>query len=238
RQLQKMETVGQLTGGVAHDFNNLLTAVLGNLEIAQSRIKDEPISQLLAGAARAAERGARLVEQLLAFSRKQNLRLSTIDINGLIAGMRDMLHRSIGANIQVDEHLASDLWPATADPNQVELVLLNLAINARDAMPVGGHILIETGNSRNGDKERPADLAPGDYVRIAVSDTGAGMSQEVMAKALEPFFTTKEPGKGSGLGLSMVHGVAKQSGGGISLSSRPGLGTTVRVYFARAAVSM
>jgi PAS domain S-box-containing protein len=234
RQLQKMESVGQLTGGIAHDFNNLLQAVLGNLDMAQRRIGDEPALRFLASASRAAVRGARLVGQLLAFSRRQHLQPRAVDVNKLLGGMGDMLHRSIGATIRIDEVLAPDLWPAMADPNQIESVILNLAINGRDAMPSGGRLLIETRNSRRDDRERPTDLAAGDYVCIAVSDTGTGMSEEVMARALEPFFTTKEPGKGSGLGLSMVHGVAKQSGGGVALSSRVGLGTTVRVYVPRA----
>src|SRR5207253_6371315 len=170
------------TGGMAHGFDNLLTAVLGNLELAQSRVADERTRSLLAGASRSATRGARLVEQLLAFSRKQNLRPRAVDINELVGGIRDMLQRSIGTNVRIEEHLAPDLWPAMADPNQVELVILNLAINARDAMPVGGQLLIETGNSPPDDRARPAELAEGDFVSIAVSDTGTGMSEEVMAK--------------------------------------------------------
>jgi signal transduction histidine kinase/CheY-like chemotaxis protein len=234
QQAQKIESIGQLTGGIAHDFNNLLTAVLGNLEVAQGRVKDEALLRLLSGASRAAERGARLTQQLLAFSRRQHLQRRVLDLNEIVRGMSDMLHRSIGATVRVDQHLAPDLWPATTDPNQIELAILNLAINARDAMPVGGSLLIETMNSPPGDPHRPAELGGGDYVAIAVSDTGTGMSEEVMARALEPFFTTKERGKGSGLGLSMVYGVARQSGGGLALSSRLGEGTTVRVYLPRA----
>ena len=230
----RLESIGQLTGGVAHDFNNLLTAVLGNLEIAQMRVKDDGILRLLAGATRAAERGARLTEQLLAFSRKQELQPRAVDINETVRGLGDMLERSIGTTIELEEELASDAWPALTDPTQIELVILNLAINARDAMPNGGRLTIATFNAAPNDAHRPPELAPGDYVCIAVSDTGAGMSEEILAKAPEPFFTTKEVGKGSGLGLSMVYGVARQSGGGIALTSSVGEGTTVRVYLPRA----
>jgi len=232
---QRIESIGQLTGGVAHDFNNLLTAVLGNLEIAQMRAKDDSVLRLLAGAARAAERGARLTEQLLAFSRKQRLQPQPVDINELVSGMSEMLERSIGGTIRLEQELCLDLWPAMTDPTQIELVILNLAINARDAMPGGGRLTVESSNASADDPHRPADLAAGDYVCIAVSDTGTGMSEEVLAQAPEPFFTTKEAGKGSGLGLSMVQGVARQSGGAIALASSPGEGTTVRVYLPRAA---
>src|SRR5262249_41365336 len=160
---------GQLTGGIAHDFNNLLTAVLANLEMAQRCVKNERALRLLAGASRAAERGARLTEQLLAFSRKQDLQPRVVDINELVSGIRDMLRRSIGATVHVAEHLAPDLWPAIADPNQIELVILNLAINARDAMPGGGVLRIETSNSAPDDRHRPADLGAGDYVCVVVS---------------------------------------------------------------------
>ena len=231
----RLESIGQLTGGVAHDFNNLLTAVLGNLEIAQMRLKDEGIRRLLAGAQRAAERGARLTEQLLAFSRKQDLQPRAVAINELLGGLGEMLERSIGTTVLLEQNLASDLWHAMTDPTQIELVILNLVINARDAMPLGGRLTIETMNAPTDDPYRPVELPPGDYVCIAVRDTGAGMNEEVMARAAEPFFTTKGPGKGSGLGLSMVYGVARQSGGGISLSSSVGEGTTVRVYLPRAA---
>ncbi len=234
---QKIESIGQLTGGIAHDFNNLLTAVMGNLELAQARLKDEGVRRLLAGAARAAERGARLTQHLLAFSRKQHLQPRAIDINEIVRGMGEMLYRSLGAAVRIEQHLAADLWPATADPTQIELVILNLAINARDAMPLGGTLLIETVNSAPGDPQRAADLGDGDYVALAVSDSGTGMSEDVMARALEPFFTTKEPGKGSGLGLSMVYGVAKQSGGALAISSRLGQGTTIRVFLPRAGVT-
>jgi PAS domain S-box-containing protein len=237
RQLQKMESVGQLTGGIAHDFNNLLTAILGNLDMMRSSVTDERALRFLGSAVHAGERGARLIQQLLAFARRQNLQPRATDINDLVAGMREMLDHSLGAMIRVNPRLAAELWPAMVDPNQIELVILNLAINARDAMPLGGELFISTSNISAGAQGQTADLAAGDYVSIAVSDNGSGMTPDVMAKALEPFFTTKEPGKGSGLGLSMVHGVAKQSGGAIALSSRVGEGTTVSVYLPRALAS-
>jgi PAS domain S-box-containing protein len=233
-QAQKMEAVGQLTGGIAHDFNNLLTAILGNIELAQVRAGDDNIRRLLGNATKAAERGARLTEQLLAFSRKQHLQPTSVDLNQLIAGMTDMLARSIGALIRVETALADPLWPALVDANQIELAILNLAVNARDAMPRGGSLLIETSNIGLGDPSLPSELAPADYALVSVTDTGSGMSEEIAAKAFEPFFTTKEVGKGSGLGLSQVYGVARQSGGTVRLVSRPGDGTTVRIYLPRA----
>jgi CheY-like chemotaxis protein len=180
----------------------------------------------------AAERGARLTHQLLAFSRKQRLTPTPLDLNRLVGEASDMLFRTIGVTVRIETVLTEGLWPALVDPTQIELVLLNLAINARDAMPEGGRLTIRTANvSRGG---APRDLAPGDYVLISVSDTGEGMSEEVLRRAVEPFFTTKEPGKGSGLGLSMVHGVATQSGGGLHIDTRLGRGTTVDVYLPRA----
>lgn len=234
RQSQKIEAVGQLTSGVAHDFNNLLTAVLGNLDIIERRVKDPGVTRVIRGATRAAERGSRLTEQLLAFSRKQHLLPKPMDVNQIVTGMGDLLRSTIGAIINIERVLKPDLWPALLDPNQIELVILNLAINARDAMPLGGTITIETSNIRLGGPERPGDPAAGEYVAIVVSDIGTGMSPEVQAKAFEPFFTTKEPGKGSGLGLPMVYGVVSQLGGGIRLQSRPGQGTSVTLYLPRA----
>jgi PAS domain S-box-containing protein len=231
-QAQKLEAVGQLTSGVAHDFNNLLTGVLGNLELLERRLKSEESLRRLRAARLAAERGARLTHQLLAFSRKQRLAPTPLDLNRLVGEASDMLFRTIGITVRVETVLTEGLWPALVDPTQIELVLLNLAINARDAMPGGGRLTIRTANvSRGG---APRDLAPGDYVLLSVSDTGEGMSEEVLRRAVEPFFTTKEPGKGSGLGLSMVHGVATQSGGGLHIDSRLGRGTTVNVYLPRA----
>jgi PAS domain S-box-containing protein len=231
-QAQKLEAVGQLTSGVAHDFNNLLTGVLGNLELLERRLKSEESLGRLRAARLAAERGARLTHQLLAFSRKQRLAPTPLDLNRLVGEASDMLFRTIGITVRVETVLTEGLWPALVDPTQIELVVLNLAINARDAMPGGGRLRIRTANvSRGG---APRDLAPGDYVLLSVSDTGEGMSEEVLRRAVEPFFTTKEPGKGSGLGLSMVHGVATQSGGGLHIDSRLGRGTTVNVYLPRA----
>jgi PAS domain S-box-containing protein len=234
RQAQKMEVVGQLTGGVAHDFNNLLTAVLGNLELAERRTEDATLKRLIRNAARAAERGARLNEQLLAFSRKQHLTPSSVDLNGSIAGMSDMLARTIGVTIEIRTILSPELWPALVDANQIELVILNLAINARDAMPVGGTLALETRNMAAAKVDAVLGLAPGDYVCVSVTDTGTGMPTEVLERAFEPFFTTKEAGKGSGLGLSQVYGVARQSGGTVRIRSAPGAGTTVELYLPRA----
>jgi PAS domain S-box-containing protein len=231
-QAQKLEAVGQLTSGVAHDFNNLLTGVLGNLELLERRLKSEESLRRLRAARLAAERGARLTHQLLAFSRKQRLAPTPLDLNRVVSEASDMLFRTIGATVRIETVLTEGLWPALVDPTQIELVLLNLAINARDSMPGGGRLTIRTANVSR--EDAPADLAPGDYVLISVSDTGEGMSEEVLKRAVEPFFTTKEPGKGSGLGLSMVHGVATQSGGGLHVDSRLGAGTTVNVYLPRA----
>jgi PAS domain S-box-containing protein len=232
RQTQKLESIGQLTSGVAHDFNNLLTAVLGNIDIARRQNGSERAQKALAAASRAVDRGARLTSQLLAFSRKQRLAPRAIDINRLVGDAGDLLLRTMGATVKIETQLDSLLWPAMVDPNQIELVLLNLAINGRDAMANDGLLTIRTANVPQG--ERPPDLPPCDYVMIAVTDTGSGMSDAVRHRAFEPFFTTKEPGKGSGLGLSMVHGVAAQSGGAVYIDSELGKGTTVKVYLPRA----
>ncbi len=232
-QVQRIEAIGQLTSGVAHDFNNLLTAILGNLELAQMRLGNHPSARSLETAARAAERGATLVSQLLAFARKQRLEPKPVDVNRLVEGLSDLLARTIGSTITIKQDLTEDLWPALVDPSQIELVLLNLSINARDAMSAGGSLSIETRNlSHRGGGD--ADLKSGDYVVLSVADTGSGMSDEVKARAFEPFFTTKEVGKGSGLGLSMVYGVVRQSGGGVEIDSIVGTGTTIRVYLPRA----
>ena len=231
RQSQKLEAIGQLTSGVAHDFNNLLTGVLGNLELLERRLKSEGSLRRLRSARAAAERGARLTHQLLAFSRKQHLAPTPLDLNRLVSDASDLLFRTIGATVRIETVLTEGLWPALVDHTQIELVLLNLAINARDAMPAGGRVTIRTANISRSDA--PPDLRPGDYVLISVADSGEGMTEEVLSKAVEPFFTTKEMGKGSGLGLSMVHGVATQSGGGLRIDSRVGRGTTVNVYLPR-----
>src|SRR5579885_3846104 len=236
RQAQKMDAVGQLTSGVAHDFNNLLAAVLGNLELLQSEVATPRGKRLLAGASRAAERGAKLTEQLLVFSRKRQIQARPFDANALVAGMEEMLSRTIGPGHRIKKDLAEGLWPALADPGQVEIAILNLALNARDAMPAGGTLKITTANVPAGEASLPKKLE-GDFVLIAVADTGVGMSEEVIARAFEPFFTTKEVGKGTGLGLSTVYGVARQSGGMAVLSSRVGVGTTVTIYLPRAAAA-
>jgi PAS domain S-box-containing protein len=235
RQSQKLEAIGLLTGGVAHDFNNLLTSVLGNLELMARRSVDPAFRRLLDGATRAAQRGAKLTEQLLAFARKQRLERKAIDLDRLVAGMTEMLVSTIGATIRIETAPGQGLWPAMVDVNQLELVILNLAINARDAMPSGGVLSIGTENLRVSRDGRPAGLAIGDYIVLSLADNGTGMSEEVKAKAFEPFFTTKQVGRGSGLGLSQVYGIVRQLGGGVDIDSRPGGGTTVRVYLPRAA---
>ena len=232
-QAQKMEAIGQLTGGVAHDFNNLLTVVVGSLDLALRRCVDDQVSRLMRNSIQAAERGASLTAQLLAFSRRQRLSPVAVDINRIITGMSDMLTRTIGPHLEVEADLSPDLWPALADPTQLEVMILNLAINSRDAMPTGGKLRIET---RNVDAVPPvllSDLDAGEYVAISVSDDGPGMSPEVQARAFEPFFTTKDHGKGTGLGLAQLYGFAKQSGGTVRIDSRLGEGTTVTIYLPR-----
>jgi len=233
-QAQKMEAVGQLTGGIAHDFNNLLTAVLASLEMIGSRSKDERVLRFAANAQRAAERGARLIQQLLAFSRRQRLRPVAVDVNGLVQGMQELITRAIGASVQVEMRLATDLPPAYVDPSQLELVLLNLAINARDAMPSGGRLTVETFPLGGVPDDLADELPPNAYVAMAVTDTGTGMPPEVQARAFEPFFTTKEMGKGTGLGLSQVYGFVRQSGGTVRIRSAVGQGTRMVVYLPQA----
>jgi signal transduction histidine kinase len=194
QQAQKMEVIGQMTGGVAHDFNNLLTAVLGNLELAIRRGTDEGIRRYLEGATHAAQRGAKITSQLLAFSRTQRLQTEPIDLNSIVTRMGDLLLRTIGATVQIETILENNLWQATADPSQIESVILNLAVNARDAMPNGGRLTISTANVPRGETNKPDELAAGDFVAVCVSDTGTGMSDEVLRKAFEPFFTTKAVG--------------------------------------------
>jgi PAS domain S-box-containing protein len=238
QQMQRLEAVGQLTSGVAHDFNNLLTIVLGNIRfIERALLKgeiDQKVLDRLANMRMAADRGAALTTQLLAFSRRQRLEAKTVDLNETVAGMGSLLQSSIGGAIEIVIDFAEDLWPAFVDPTQVELAILNLAINARDAMRGGGRLTVSTGNVVRKAPMRPEEPPAGDYAMVAVSDTGTGMSEEVLAKAFEPFFTTKEVGKGSGLGLAQIYGFAKQSGGGVSIETKEGVGTTVRVFFPRA----
>jgi PAS domain S-box-containing protein len=235
-QAQKMEAVGQLTGGIAHDFNNLLTTILGNLELLGARLGggDEPSVRLLAAVRTAAERGARLTTQLLAFARQQRMTPKPIELNRIINGMGGLLQSAVGATNRIETALADRLALAFADPSQIELVILNLAINSRDAMPDGGTITIKTSNVRLGAPERPEEPIPGDYVMCSVADTGTGIPDDILDQVFEPFFTTKEVGKGSGLGLPQVLGVAKQLGGGVRIQTRAGAGTTVNVYLPRA----
>ncbi len=237
RQAQRLEAVGQLTSGVAHDFNNLLTVVLGNVQLMQRRPDPEASSRRLQMIAQAAERGAQLTAQMLAFSRRQRLEPRAVDLNDTVRSMQDLLQSTMGGSIRIETGLQPDLWPAMIDPTQIELVILNLAINARDAMEVGGSLTIETANVTLGAPTRPEDPPAGSYVMVAVSDTGSGMTPEVLAKVFEPFFTTKEVGKGSGLGLSQVFGLAKQSGGGVRIDSAPGEGSSVKVYLPRASTA-
>ena len=232
-QAQKMEAVGQLTGGVAHDFNNLLAVMMGNLELIGARVEaDGAVGEMVGRGVKAAERGAALTHRLLAFSRKQTLLPTSIDLNQLVAGMSDMLRRTLGETINIETGGAEDLWLCVADQPQLENALLNLAINARDAMPQGGRLKIETANISLGDELTAAqvDVEPGDYVTLTVSDTGSGIDEDTLTHVFEPFFTTKDVGKGSGLGLSMVYGFAKQSGGSAAISSILGEGSTVILY--------
>ena len=234
RQSQKMEAVGQLTNGVAHDFNNLLATIIPNLELAQFHIKEQRVGKYLEEAIRAAERGAQLTNQLLAFSRPQELTTQPVDINYLISEACEMLPRTIGPTIAIETVLDADSWWAMTEPGQLELAILNLAINARDAMLSGGKLTISTQNVAHGNRTRLPDLDAGDYVIISVADTGTGMSEEVSRRGFEPFFTTKGMGKGTGLGLSMVYGFDKQTGGIITIDSELGQGTTFRIYLPRA----
>jgi PAS domain S-box-containing protein len=233
-QAQKMEAVGQLTGGIAHDFNNLLTAVSGSLELLEARTSDEKSLRLLQTAQRGAARGAKLTQSLLAFARKQHLELAAADLNSIIAEMSELLRSSVGASVDVRQSLAGELWPVMIDVNQIESALLNIAINARDAMPQGGTLLIETGNISADSADLPEEMAGRDCVLVSVRDTGTGMSPEVVEHAFEPFFTTKEIGRGTGLGLSMVFGVVRQSGGAVRIHSRIRDGTTVQICLPRA----
>ena len=211
-------------------FNNLLTAVLGNLELATRRGQDPGIKRYLQGAIQAARRGAKITAQLLAFSRTQRLQTEPIDINDVVTRMGDLLFRAIGGTVRIETILDRNLWRAVADAGQIELIILNLAINARDAMKEDGRVTISTANVPEGQATKTAELPPRDYVSVSVSDTGTGMTDEVLRKAFEPFFTTKPVGSGTGLGLSQVYGISKQSGGGVSIATKVGEGTTVTVY--------
>ena len=233
RQVQKTDALGQLTGGVAHDFNNLLGIILGNLEMLRDRQTGDPQSLgLVDSALKATLRGGELTQRLLAFSRKQALAPKVVSVNDLTANTVELLRRTIASSIRIETNLAPDLWSAVVDPGQLENAIVNLSINARDAMPAGGTLTIETDNvDIEADQiEELAGLESGRYVRIAVADTGTGMRPDVRERVFEPFFTTKEVGKGSGLGLSMVYGFVKQTGGHVKVYSEVGVGTTIRLY--------
>jgi PAS domain S-box-containing protein len=236
RQSQRLESVGQLTGGVAHDFNNLLTVIIGNAELLEDELSGDArrrgLAEMISGAA---QRGAELTQRLLAFARKQPLNPKAVAVNDLTAGMEPLLRRTLGEHIEIEFVRGGGLWPALVDPAQLESALLNLSLNARDAMPDGGRLTIETGNVRLDQDyaDQHVDVQPGQYVMVAVSDSGTGIAPEHLGRVFEPFFTTKETGKGTGLGLAMVYGIIKQSGGHIGIYSEPGEGTTVRLYLPR-----
>jgi signal transduction histidine kinase/CheY-like chemotaxis protein len=235
RHAQKLEAIGQLTGGMAHDFNNLLAVIIGNIESLQRRLNTEDygLRRRLELANRAAARAATLTHQLLAFARRQPLEPKPIDVNRLIGALSDPLSRTLGETVAIEMIPGADLWPIRADLNQLESAILNLAINARDAMPDGGKLTIRTGNTSIDAKGTETEVPPGDYVSITVTDTGVGMPREALAKAFDPFFTTKPPGQGTGLGLSQVYGFVKQSGGHAAIRSALGEGTTVILQMPR-----
>lgn len=236
RQSQRLEAVGQLTGGIAHDFNNLLTVIMGNAEELAEQLSENDHLRLLAEMTRtAAERGADLTSRLLAFARRQPLEPKSTDVNRLVARMDGLLRRILAENVEIEFVRGAGLWSAFVDPSQFEAAILNLAVNARDAMPGGGRLTVETANAYIDEAYagRHIEVAPGQYVMLSVSDSGVGMSPQVAARAFEPFFTTKETGKGSGLGLSMVYGFVKQSRGHVNIYSEEGQGTTVKIYLPR-----
>ena len=237
RHSQKMDAIGQLTGGVAHDFNNVLQVVSGNLQLLQLALADNPKAvRRLTTAAFAADRGAKLASQLLAFARRQPLQPVPVDLNRILRDMEELVQRVLGETIKIEMNARSGLWSTLVDPNQIENVILNLAINARDAMPAGGRLTLELGNATLDEQyvANEPDLTAGEYVMLAISDTGTGMPPEVASRAFEPFFTTKREGQGTGLGLSMAYGFVKQSHGHIVITSEVGNGTTVRIYLPRA----
>ncbi len=234
-KMQRLEAVGQLTAGVAHDFNNLLQVIVGGLGMLERGGDSARAKARIQMMRQAAERGATLTKQLLAFSRRQKLAPQVVNLNEALESMRGLLQGSIGGSMALELKLGTSLWPALVDPTQIEMIVLNLAINARDAMEVGGRLTVQTGNvTIRGARVRPEEPDPGDYVMVAVSDTGSGMPPDVVARVFEPFFTTKPVGKGSGLGLSQVLGFAKQSRGGVAIETEPGKGTTVKVFLPRA----
>ena len=241
RQSQKLDAIGHLTGGVAHDFNNLLTIIIGNLEVAQRQLESwtdavhGKLAQRIGSAMHGAERAAALTKRLLAFARQQPLNPAALDVNRLLNGLSDFLHRALGEDVSLEIVGTGGVWPVEADPAELEAAILNLAVNARDAMPDGGKLTIETANAYLDDAycRQYSDLRPGQYVQVSVTDTGAGMTREIIDRAFEPFFTTKQAGQGTGLGLSQVYGFVKQSGGHVKIYSEVGEGTTIKMYLPR-----
>jgi CheY-like chemotaxis protein len=235
--MQKMEAVGQLTGGIAHDFNNMLAIIVGSLDMAKKYSERDPAkaSKAVDHAMEGARRAAELTARLLAFSRQQPLDPKPVDVNKLVGSMSEMLTRSLGGNIRMETVLAGGLWRMFADSPQLESAILNLCVNGRDAMPDGGKITLETMNAHLDDAyaANQSEVRPGQYVAVAVTDTGTGMTADVISRAFDPFFTTKKPGQGTGLGLSQVYGFAKQSGGHVKIYSEVGQGTTVKLYLPR-----
>ena len=232
---QKMEAIGQLTGGIAHDFNNLLQVITGNLELLEARLANAESRTLLKEAQDAAGLGSKLTDQLLTFARRRHMDVHVIQLNDLVVGITDVLRRTLGEHISLSTSLAHDVWPTQADPGQVQSAIVNMAVNARDAMPDGGKLVVETRNivldAEHADQQ--PELKPGEYVQLSISDTGTGMPPEVRDRVFEPFFTTKEKGRGTGLGMAMVYGFVKQSGGYVTVYSEVDHGTTFNLYFAR-----
>jgi signal transduction histidine kinase/CheY-like chemotaxis protein len=236
RQSQKMEAVGQLTGGIAHDFNNMLAVIVGSLNLLERRLAkgETEVARYIDAALDGAGRAASLTQRLLAFSRQQPLAPEPVDANRMVADMSELLARTLGEEVRIETVLSAGLWKAKADPSQLENVILNLSVNARDAMPDGGRLTIETANAHIDDDDgHENEISPGQYVLVAVSDTGTGMPPEVIARAFDPFFTTKGVGKGTGLGLSQVFGFVRQSDGHVKIDSELGHGTTIKVYLPR-----
>jgi nitrogen-specific signal transduction histidine kinase/ActR/RegA family two-component response regulator len=234
-QAQKMEAVGQLTGGMAHDFNNLLLVITGNLEFLEPRLQDEADRELLKEAQDAAKLGARLTDQLLTFARRRQLYAQVIQLNEQVIGIADMLRRTLGEHVVLSTALAHSIWPIRVDLGQLQSAIVNMAVNARDAMPNGGKLVIETRNIvlDAAHSQFNPELQPGEYVQLSISDTGSGMPPDVRDRVFESFFTTKEKGRGTGLGLAMVYGFTKESGGHVTIYSEVGLGTTFNLYFPR-----
>lgn len=237
---QKMEAIGQLTGGIAHDFNNLLTIITGNLELVLDQLEHDDLRRLVKKAQDASELGAQLTQQLLGFSRRLPQNVQTVQLNELLLSVTEMLRRTLGEHVSLSSSFTPDLWETEADPSQFQNAIVNLAVNARDAMPQGGRLIVETRNAHldAGQLGPHLDVKPGHYVQLSISDTGAGMTPEVRERAFEPFFTTKDKGRGTGLGLAMVYGFIKQSGGHITIYSEQGHGTTFNLYLPRTGITV